>query len=121
MACGVQLVGDLEGEVQVLERTLEVLSNTERELMREVQSIEREKGVQGFSETQANLEKVSEAKSAIDEEKGTMLEEISKTVTEINLAIKDRKTDLAPQIKELRTMRQQFQDQEVRRCSLVQP
>jgi len=107
-----KLVGDLEGEVQVLERTLEVLSNTERELMREVQSIEREKGVQGFSETQANLEKVSEAKSAIDEEKGTMLEEISKTVTEINLAIKDRKTDLAPQIKELRTMRQQFQDQE---------
>eukprot|EP00873_Tetraselmis_striata_P043397 jgi/Tetstr1/463661/TSEL_008522.t1 len=107
-----KLVSDLEGEVQVLERTLEVLGGTERELMAEVQSIEREKGVAGFSETQASLEKISEAKSAIDEQKGSMLEEISKTVTEINQAIKDRKTDLAPQIKELRTMRQQFQDQE---------
>ena len=92
---------------------MEVLSEKEREIMRDVNEMEREKGVQGFTETQVNLEKISEAKSAIDEEKGNMLEEISKTVTEINQAIKDRKSNLAPQIKELRTMRQQYQDLQV--------
>eukprot|EP00191_Tetraselmis_sp_GSL018_P004730 CAMPEP_0177601210 /NCGR_PEP_ID=MMETSP0419_2-20121207/14113_1 /TAXON_ID=582737 /ORGANISM="Tetraselmis sp., Strain GSL018" /LENGTH=635 /DNA_ID=CAMNT_0019094411 /DNA_START=275 /DNA_END=2182 /DNA_ORIENTATION=+ len=108
-----KLMGDLEGELSVLERTLDVLGEKEQELMAEVSQIEREKGVLGFSETQASLEKVSEAKSAIDEEKGSMLEEISRTVTEINQAIKDRKSNLAPQIKDLRTMRTQFQEREV--------
>lgn len=106
-------MSDAEGELAVLERTIDVLATCEEEVMRKVNEIEREKGVQGFTETQANLEKISEAKSAIDEEKGNMLEEISRTVTEINQAIKDRKSNLAPQIKELRTMRQQSQDLEV--------
>ena len=109
-------MGDVDGELDVLERTLEVLSEKERDIMRDVNEMEREKGVQGFTETQAHLEKISEAKSAIDEEKGNMLEEISKTVTEINQAIKDRKSNLAPQIKELRTMRQNYQEMEVRIC-----
>jgi len=103
-------MSDVDGELDVLERTLEVLSEKERDIMRDVNDMEREKGVQGFTETQAHLEKISEAKSAIDEEKGNMLEEISKTVTEINQAIKDRKSNLAPKIKELRTMRQNFQE-----------
>ena len=109
-------MSDVDGELDVLERTLEVLSEKERDIMRDVNDMEREKGVQGFTETQAHLEKISEAKSAIDEEKGNMLEEISKTVTEINQAIKDRKSNLAPQIKELRTMRQNYQEMEVGIC-----
>lgn len=107
-----QMMSDIEGELSVLERTIDILSNQERDIMREVNEIERAKGVQGFTETQASLEKISEAKSAIDEEKGSMLEEISRTVTEINQAIKDRKSHLAPQIQELRKLRQQFLDLE---------
>jgi len=107
-----KVMSDIEGEISVLERTVDVLGKQELEMMREVNEIEREKGVQGFTETQANLEKISEAKSAIDEEKGNMLTEISKTVTEINQAIKDRKSHLAPQIQELRKLRQQFLDLE---------
>jgi hypothetical protein len=44
----------------------------------------------------------------MDEEKGMTLIEISRTVEEINNAINERKQQLAPQIKKLRTVRQDF-------------
>ena len=55
------------------------------------------------------MEKVSEVKSAADEAKGAVLEEISRTVEDINAAIKERKGRLAPQVKALREARQQLQ------------
>lgn len=57
---------------------------------------------------------MSKAKGTIDEEKGNTLEEISEFVAKINTAIKERKGKLAPQIKELREMRQKFQDLEAK-------
>lgn len=65
-------------------------------------------GMQGFTDVATTLEKVSEAKSQIDEVKGMTLQEISKTVEEINTSINERKVRLAPQIKKLRVVRQQF-------------
>lgn len=56
----------------------------------------------------AHLEKVSEAKSVMDEEKGMTLAEISRTVEDINAAINERKTRLAPQLKKLRAVRATF-------------
>lgn len=60
------------------------------------------------------MEEVSKAKGTIDEEKGNALEEISEFVAKINTAIKERKGKLAPQIKELREMRQKFQELEAK-------
>lgn len=60
------------------------------------------------------MEEVSKAKGTIDEEKGHALEEISEFVAKINTAIKERKGKLAPQIKELREMRQKFQELEAK-------
>ncbi len=59
------------------------------------------------------MEEVSQKKEEFDEEKGKTLEEISKVVTEINQNIKKRKEKLAPQIKELRAIRSQYQELEV--------
>ncbi len=64
--------------------------------------------MQGFTDVAQHLEKVSEAKSQMDEEKGMTLIEISRTVEEINNAINQRKQQLAPQIKKLRSVRQDF-------------
>lgn len=57
----------------------------------------------------ADLEKVSEAKGAVDEAKGAVLQEVSATVEQIQSAIKQRKTQLAPQIQRLREIREQYQ------------
>jgi hypothetical protein len=55
------------------------------------------------------MEKVSEVKSAADEAKGAVLEQISRTVEDINAAIGEKKGRLAPQIKALREARAQLQ------------
>jgi intraflagellar transport protein 81 len=81
--------------------------------------------VKVFQDTQEKLEEVSTMKGEMDEEKGKTLEEISKVVTEISLMIKvrlppvqmmtlsqEQKAKLAPQIKELRAIRSQFQELE---------
>jgi intraflagellar transport protein 81 len=41
------------------------------------------------------------------------LEELSKVIVTINNSIKERKTTLAPQIKELRALRQNYQEVEM--------
>ena len=55
---------------------------------------------------------VSEQKAEVDEVKGKTLEEISAVVEQINTQITSRKQKLAPQIKELRTLRTKFQELE---------
>merc|ERR1712224_822087 len=70
------------------------------------------KGVAGYQKTEKELAEISQKKTTTDREKGQTLEEISKIVTDINIALKDRKNKHAPQIKELRSVRQQFQELE---------
>lgn len=48
----------------------------------------------------------------MNDTKGKTLEEISKIVTDINFALKQRKEKLAPQIKELRSVRSKYQELE---------
>mmetsp|Transcript_44855 Transcript_44855/g.85746 ORF Transcript_44855/g.85746 Transcript_44855/m.85746 type:complete len:435 (-) Transcript_44855:307-1611(-) len=104
---------EIQNEVFVLSRTEAVLSEKEKVVSQQVGVLEKKKGVSGFIETAESLEKVSAAKGEIDEAKGQTLEEISKFVTEINQVIKERKSKLAPQIKDLRAVRQKFQELEV--------
>merc|ERR1711943_46074 len=73
---------------------------------------EAEKGVAGYQKTEKELQEISQKKTTTDREKGQTLEEISKIVTDINIALKERKNKLAPQIKELRSVRQHFQELE---------
>mmetsp|Transcript_38618 Transcript_38618/g.46742 ORF Transcript_38618/g.46742 Transcript_38618/m.46742 type:complete len:696 (+) Transcript_38618:167-2254(+) len=103
---------DLNAETLILSRTEGILQNQEKQVCSMLSIQEKKKGVAGFQETADSLEKVSAAKGEIDEQKGQTLEEISKFVTEINQVIKERKSKLAPQIKDLRAVRQKFQELE---------
>uniref|UniRef100_A0A7S0WQ24 IFT81 calponin homology domain-containing protein n=1 Tax=Chlamydomonas leiostraca TaxID=1034604 RepID=A0A7S0WQ24_9CHLO len=105
-------LGDIEAEVFVLAYTEEVLAAQEAELQAALKSIEKKQGIAGFADVVSGMEKVSEAKSAIDEVKGMTLTEISRTVEEINTSINERKVRLAPQIKKLRAVRAQFAELE---------
>ncbi|KAG2490551.1 hypothetical protein HYH03_010945 [Edaphochlamys debaryana] len=107
-------LGDIEAEVFVLAHTEELLALQEGALLSKVKQLEKQQGISGFTETAQHLEKVSEAKSQMDEEKGMTLIEISRTVEEINNAINQRKQQLAPQIKKLRTVRQDFAEFEAK-------
>merc|ERR1719188_2768241 len=68
----------------------------------------------GLRETEAMLEKASVEKSQVDRAKGKTLDEISAIVQKINLQLKEKKNKLAPQIKALRSVRQNFQQVEVK-------
>merc|ERR1711920_1098198 len=68
----------------------------------------------GLRETEAWLEKASVDKSQVDKAKGKTLDEISAIVQKINQQLKEKKNKLAPQIKALRSVRQNFQQVEVK-------
>jgi len=68
----------------------------------------------GLKETEAMLEKASVEKSQVDRAKGKTLDEISGIVQKINSQLKEKKNKLAPQIKALRSVRQNFQQVEVK-------
>merc|ERR1712224_994777 len=64
---------------------------------------------QGMRDTEEALEKASVEKAQVDQAKGKTLDEISAIVQKINTQLKEKKNKLAPQIKALRTVRQNFQ------------
>jgi len=102
----------LQSESVVLNRTEQILKARDENLSEFMAQREQEKGVSGYQKTEEELQQISEKKTVTDRQKGQTLEEISKIVTDINIALKDRKNKLAPQIKELRSVRQQFQELE---------
>jgi len=92
---------DLRHEVAVLTRSEQILQAKDPTPV-------------GMRETEAMIEKASIDKSQIDKNKGKTLDEISNIVTKINSQLKDKKNKLAPQIKALRSVRQNFQQVEMK-------
>jgi len=107
-----QELAELRAEWGVLSRTQAILDAEAKKVSSFLGEAEARRGLSGYQETQDELEKVSQQKAEVDEVKGKTLEEISRVVEEINGQIKARKNRLAPQIKDLRTLRVAFQEQE---------
>ena len=61
----------------MLARTEAILREQAAALTAKLDAEARRKGIAGYQETQSQLEKVSVAKGAIDEQKGAALEDIS--------------------------------------------
>lgn len=108
-----QELGELRGEWGLLSRTLAVLTEQEKGVSKKLSDAERKRGVSGFAQTEEQLQKVSQQKAEVDTVKGKTLEEISQVVEEINTQIKENKNRLAPQIKNLRSLRTRFGEVEV--------
>lgn len=102
----------VERETVILNRTEQILKGQADNVQEVLDKLEAKAGISGHSKTLDKLEEVSQQKKDIDSVKADTLEEISKIVTDLNVAIKTRKNKLAPQIKELRSVRQQFQELE---------
>ena len=99
-------------ELAILNRTIEILSSKEQNLIKLVQKFEKKMGIVGFHEAKETLEKVSEKKERVDDAKGKTLAEISRIVSELVGTIEQKKAKLAPVIQELRQVRQENQELE---------
>ncbi|KAG7263000.1 hypothetical protein CRUP_016517 [Coryphaenoides rupestris] len=102
-------LAELKVENGVLQRTVELLGQRNQDILQQLQSMEAQKGISGFSDTQEELERVSAAKSELDDVKGRTLDDMSEMVKKLNSMIAEKKTALAPIIKELRPLRQECQ------------
>ncbi len=107
-----QELGDLRQETVVLARTETLLRGRAGDLDTFLRRLEERKGVAGYMGVQTDLEKVSALKARIDESKGATLQEISRIVEDINRAIKEKKTKLAPAIQALRGLRASYAEAE---------
>eukprot|EP00163_Fabomonas_tropica_P026040 TRINITY_DN4634_c0_g1_i1.p1 TRINITY_DN4634_c0_g1~~TRINITY_DN4634_c0_g1_i1.p1 ORF type:complete len:580 (-),score=187.01 TRINITY_DN4634_c0_g1_i1:127-1866(-) len=105
-------LNEMRAEWGILQRTKEILSQRSEDLGEFLKNLEKARGVEGYTETQAKIQQVSALKANFDKDKGQTLEEISRVVQEINQQIKERKSQLAPQVKELRAIRNQYQELE---------
>ncbi|KAG9354659.1 hypothetical protein JZ751_001372, partial [Albula glossodonta] len=105
-----QEIADLRAEYGILQRTEEILKQRHEAVQQQLQSIEAKKGISGYSDTQEELERVSAIKSELDEMKGRTLDDMSEMVKKLNSVIVEKKSALAPVIKELRPLRQQCQE-----------
>ncbi|XP_035693402.1 intraflagellar transport protein 81 homolog isoform X1 [Branchiostoma floridae] len=105
-----QELAELRAEYGVLSRTEEILRQRDENAQRALEGLEAKKGVSGYHDTQEELEKVSTIKSELDEMKGKTLDDISDMVLKLTSTISEKKSALAPVIKELRPMRQKCQE-----------
>ncbi|XP_018587006.1 intraflagellar transport protein 81 homolog [Scleropages formosus] len=105
-----QELAELRAEYGVLQRTEEILKQRHEAIQQQLESIEAQRGISGYSNTQEELERVSAVKSELDEAKGRALDNMSEMVRKLNALIAEKKSALAPLIKELRPLRQQCQE-----------
>ncbi|XP_033476483.1 intraflagellar transport protein 81 homolog [Epinephelus lanceolatus] len=105
-----QEIAELKAEYGVLQRTEEILKQRHETVQQKLQIVEAEKGISGYSDTQEELERVSAIKSELDEKKGRTLDGMSEMVKKLNSMIGEKRSALAPIIKELRSLRQRCQE-----------
>uniref|UniRef100_A0A8C4WCS2 Intraflagellar transport protein 81 homolog n=1 Tax=Gopherus evgoodei TaxID=1825980 RepID=A0A8C4WCS2_9SAUR len=105
-----QEIAEITAEYGILQRTEELLKQRHEAIQQQLQAIEDKKGISGYSYTQEELERVSAAKSEMDEMKGRTLDNMSEMVKKLNAMVADKKSSLAPIIKELRQLRQNCQE-----------
>ena len=77
-----------------------------------LQRLEERRGVAGYTGVQQNLEELASMQAKVDATKGKTLEEISRTVTDINQKLKEKKGELTPRIQQLREVRLEYTDLE---------
>ncbi|KAM7301370.1 intraflagellar transport protein 81 homolog isoform X2 [Ixodes scapularis] len=105
-----QELAELRAETGVLARTAEILQQKQRELTRELEVLEDQKGVRGYHALHGALQSASGQKASLDDRKNATLEDMAAMVTNLNSRITDKKGRLAPIIKDLRPLRKSCQD-----------
>ena len=94
-------LSEYRAEFGVLSRTLELLQGKNDRLQQSLSRFEAERGISGFRDTKTHMEAVEATASGLDAQKGQTLEDMSGMVQQLSVKIAERKSRLAPIIKEL--------------------
>lgn len=108
-----KVLGEIKSEVTILDRTEKILKDRSDNLDDFMKQLEKKKGIAGYSNIENQIVGVSENKEALDNKKDQTLQEITKIVSDIEEQVREKKAQLAPEIKKLRALRQKHQDLEV--------
>jgi intraflagellar transport protein 81 len=98
----------MRGELVILQRTESILRGRDANLEQFLTELEKQKGVEGYRETQRALIEMTEKTAEIDQMKGATLEDISAMVESINREFKNKQQQLQPLIGELKGVRQEY-------------
>lgn len=98
-------LGQVRKELAFMMRTREIVTQQYEKTKHEITRIEYERGVGGFREARAQLEKVSATKADLDDIKGKTLEEMSSISKEIQRNIQARQSELRPLVSQLQETR----------------
>jgi intraflagellar transport protein 81 len=104
-------LSDLKSEMGVLSRTKDILMSKDSSCSTFVAEFE----AKGMIEPKAageKLEDISQKKQEIEQMKGNTLQELTKVIAEMSVQLQERRTKLAPLVKELRGLRSVFQEVE---------
>eukprot|EP00347_Sterkiella_histriomuscorum_P000891 403374126 len=107
-----KVITEIKSEVTVLSRTESILKSRADNLDEFMRDLEKQRGISGIQNVQANLVQVSENNQLLNNKKEETLQEITVVVTQIENEVKEKKQKLAPEIKKLRGFRQKFSDLE---------
>ncbi|KAH8607806.1 hypothetical protein ERJ75_001348800 [Trypanosoma vivax] len=99
-------LSELRVEYGVLTFTENILKAQYSALDAEIGDLEGKLGLRGYSRTVETLSKLTREKDMLEGLKGKTLEELSLVVQDFTMAIRERRTKLAPLINELRSVRQ---------------
>lgn len=105
-------LADLRAEWGVLGYTEKLLQDQFETVRADIEEIESRMGIRGYSQTAEKLARVGDEKNNVEAVKGKTLEELSRVVQDFTVTIRERRAKLAPQINELRTVRQQANEVE---------
>jgi len=103
---------EIKNEIGILSRTEQIVRNQRDEVDQRLKQKEAEGGVVGVSNTRQGLNVISEQKSDVDSAKGKTLEELSKVVQMMDAKMKEKKNTLAPFMKELKDIRDEYRELE---------
>ena len=103
---------EIKAEVTVLDRTKQILKERAGDVDDFLKSLEKSKGISGYSAVEDQIQGVSELKEQLDNVKSKSLQELTALVQQIDAECKDKKNRLAPEIKKLRTLRAKFAEVE---------
>jgi intraflagellar transport protein 81 len=97
-------------ELAILDRTEKLLKQKNKVLEDAVRNMERKQGIEGYTSIQSGVEEVSKMQQEINLKKGATLEEMSRTVEQVNQMKEQKKAQLAPLIQERKTLYAKYQE-----------
>lgn len=97
-----------QDELVILQRTEQLLKMKNSRLDEFNADLEKSKGVEGYRDTQKALENMAEQTAEIDQTKGFTLEQMADLVTKIAKQVNERKSVLAPLVKELKSVKAEY-------------